>query len=87
MMCAHSHGQMLNIAKLAASLGVSHATIRHTMDIFSQTYKLRLLPAYAANLKKRLIKSPKLYLCDSGILHALLDIESYDDLLGHPVFG
>ena len=86
-MCAHHHGQLLNQSRLGESLGVSHTTIRSYLDLLSETYMLRILPPLLPNLRKRLIKSPRIYLRDSGILHALLDIESPDDLLGHPVRG
>lgn len=86
-MCAHNQGQLLNSSQLGAALGVSHTTFRSYIDLLAETYMLRVLPPYAANVKKRLVKSPKVYLRDSGILHSLLAIDSFDDLLGHPVFG
>ncbi len=86
-MCAHSHGQILNLSKLGASLGVSHHTVRSYVDILEQTFLLRTLQPYWANVKKRLVKSPKIYMRDSGILHALLDIDSHNHLLGHPIYG
>jgi len=86
-MCAHDQGQLLNSSKLGASLGVSHTTFRSYIDLLSETYMLRILPPYIPNIKKRLVKSPKVYLRDSGILHSLLAIDTFDDLLGHPVFG
>ncbi len=86
-MLAHVHGQLLNASKLGASLGVSHTTIRTYLDLLSQTFMVRVLQPYAANVKKRLIKSPKIYIRDSGILHALLEIDTFDDLLGHPAYG
>jgi hypothetical protein len=86
-MCAHVHGQLLNSSKLGESLGVSNHTIRSYIDILDHTFVLRVLQPYAANLKKRLVKSPKIYIRDSGLLHALLAIESHNDLLGHPVYG
>ncbi len=86
-MLAHYHGQLLNSSKFAQSLGVSHPTIRKYLDIMAQTFMVRILPPYVANIKKRLVKSPKIYLRDSGILHALLEIENTEDLLGHPVVG
>lgn len=86
-MCAHSHGQVLNLSKLGGSLGVSHHTIRSYVDLLEQTFLLRVLPPFEGNLKKRLIKSPKIYIRDSGLLHALLDIEEQNDLLGHPGYG
>ena len=86
-MCAHGHGQLLNASKIGSALGVSHHTVRSYMEIMAATFVLRLLPPFEANLKKRLVKSPKVYIRDSGILHALLDIDSQNDLLGHPVYG
>lgn len=86
-MCAHSHGQILNTSKIGASLGTSHHTVRKYIDILAETFLIRVLPPYGTNVKKRLIKSPKMYLRDSGLLHALLDIETQNDLLGHPIFG
>jgi len=86
-MCAHHHGQLLNQSRLGESLGTSHTTIRSYLDLLSETFMLRILPPLLPNLRKRLIKSPRIYLRDSGILHSLLDIESHDDLLGHPVRG
>lgn len=86
-MLAHSHGQIFNSSKIGASLGISHTTVRSYLDLLSQTFMVRVLEPLEANLKKRLIKSPKVYIRDSGILHTLLEVETNDDLLGHPVFG
>lgn len=86
-MCAHDQGQLLNSSKLGSSLGVSHTTFRSYIDLLSEVYMLRILPPYIANIKKRLVKSPKIYLRDTGILHTLLAIDSFDELMGHPVFG
>ena len=86
-MCAHNQGQLLNSSQLGSALGVSHTTFRSYIDLLAETYMLRILPPYAANQKKRLVKSPKVYLRDSGILHSLLAIDTLDDLMGHPVFG
>ena len=86
-MCAHNQGQLLNSSQLGSSLGVSHTTLRSYIDLLTQTFMLRVLQPYSANVKKRLVKSPKVYLRDTGILHSLLKIDSFDDLLGHPVFG
>ncbi len=85
--CAHTQGQLLNTSQLGSALGVSHTTFRSYIDLLAETYMLRILPPYTANLKKRLVKSPKVYLRDSGILHSLLSIDTFDDLMGHPVFG
>ncbi len=87
MMCAHSHGQLLNSSQLGQSLGLSHTTVRSYVDLLEQTFLLRVLPPFEANLKKRLVRSPKIYLRDSGLLHALLGLPSASALLGHPVYG
>lgn len=86
-MLAHLHGQLWNASRLAAGFGVSAPTVAHYLDILEATYMLRRLPPLQANLGKRLVKSPKVYLRDSGLLHALLGIESLNDLAGHPVLG
>lgn len=86
-MLAHYHGQLLNLSKLGQSLGVTHPTIKRYLDILEQTYMVRSLQPYSANLKKRLVKSAKIYIRDPGVLHALLEIDSIDELLGHPVVG
>lgn len=86
-MLAHTHGQILNGSQLGTALGVSHTTVRSYLDLLSQTFMVRLLEPFAANLKKRIVKSPKVYLRDSGILHSLLQIDSLDDVLAHPVCG
>lgn len=86
-MLAHNQGQTLNSAKLGSSLDKSANTVRGYIDILEQTFLLRSLAPYSVNVKKRLVKSPKVYLRDSGLLHALLDIETQDDLMGHPIYG
>lgn len=86
-MLAHHHGGVLNKSQLGQSLDVTHATIGHHLDMLAQTYMVRALPPLLPNLKKRLIKSPKVYLRDSGLLHALLGLAGEVDLRGHPVFG
>lgn len=86
-MLAHSHGQVLNASKLAGSMGVSSHTIRKYIDLLEQTFIVRALPPYTENIKKRLIKSPKVYIRDTGILHALLNIETMEELFAHPVYG
>lgn len=86
-MLAHLHGQQLNASRLGESLGVSHTTIRSYIDLLAQTFMIRRLEPYIANVKKRLVKSPRVYVRDSGILHALLEIATDDELLGHPVLG
>ncbi len=86
-MLAHLNGGLLNASKLASSMGVSSPTIKSYLDILEGTFVVRQLKPFYTNTKKRLIKSPKVYIRDSGLVHALLGIESYNDLLGHPVLG
>ena len=87
IMLAHSQGQTLNSSKLAGSMGVSAPTVTSYVDLLKDLLLLRKLPPFHANVKKRLVKSPKVYVRDSGLLHALLGIRNHDDLLGHPVAG
>ena len=86
-MCAHDHGAVLNMSKLAAALDVSVHTIRSYVELLENTLMVRVLRPDIPNLKKRLVKSPKAYIRDSGILHALLGIRTHDDLLSHPAIG
>jgi predicted AAA+ superfamily ATPase len=87
LLLAHYHGQTVNYQKLATSADLSIPTLKKYLAILQQTYMVRLLAPASTNLKKRLVKSPKIYLRDSGILHALLEIETYDNLLANPVAG
>ena len=86
-MLAHVHGSVLNASKVGQALDVSHPTVRKYLDILEQTFMVRVLRPLEVNLKKRLVKSPKVYIRDSGLLHTLLEIESWEGLYGHPVFG
>ncbi len=86
-MLAHINGQLINYSMLAASLGLSDTTVRRYTEILAETYMIRLLKPYFANVKKRLVKRPKIYFRDTGILHTLLGIYSFNDLLAHPVLG
>jgi uncharacterized protein len=86
-MLAHLHGQIFNSSQIGSSLGVSHTTARKYIDLLSETFVIRLLKPFETNLGKRLVKSPKVYIRDSGILHTLLDIGSTDNLFGHPIYG
>jgi uncharacterized protein len=86
-MIAHSQGQLLNSSALAKNFSLSLPTIQKMLDIFEGAYLIRRLLPYHSNLKKRLIKTPKLYLRDSGLCHRLLNIFEFDDLLAHPVLG
>lgn len=87
LMLAHYHGQLWNASTLAGSLGVSAPSVRHYLDILESTFMVRVLQPYSANLGKRLVKSPKVYVRDSGLLHALLNLPDHAALLGHPVLG
>ncbi len=86
-MCAHSHGQLFNMSKIGESLGVSRQTLTKWSYILEQCFILRKLVPHETNVKKRLIKSPKIYLRDSGLLHSLLNITNFQDLLGNPILG
>lgn len=86
-MLSHVNANVLNRSKLGDSLGVSHHTINSYLDILSDTFMLRVLPPFEANIKKRLVKSPKILFRDTGILHNLLNIKNYKDLLSNPECG
>jgi predicted AAA+ superfamily ATPase len=86
-MLAHSHGGIWQAAEPARSLGVSEPTVRRYLDVLTQTLMVRQLQPWHANLAKRQVKAPKVYLRDSGLLHALLDIPSLPALLSHPRCG
>ena len=86
-MVAHYHGGLLNASKFGQSMDMSHNTVRKYIDILEQTFMVRILKPLVINLKKRLVKSPKIYLRDSGLLHTLLEIDTMTELFGHPVFG
>lgn len=86
-MLAHLHGQLWNASRLAVGFGVSAPTVQHYLEILEATYMIRRLPPLHVNLGKRLVKSPKVFLRDSGLLHALLGIRNQDELAGHPVVG
>jgi hypothetical protein len=87
ILCAHHHGQTVNLSRLAADLGMSHTTVRRYIDLLEQTFIVRTLQPFEANTKKRIVKAPKLYMRDTGLLHRLLGIDSMDALFSHPVFG
>ena len=86
-MLAHAQGGMLNASSLGASLGVSHHTIARHLDILEQTFIIRRLPPFFRNVGKRLVKAPKVYLRDSGLLHHLLNLGTLDEVRNHPVHG
>jgi predicted AAA+ superfamily ATPase len=87
IMLAHSQGQLLNASSLAKSLSISAPTVSSYIDLLSDLLLVRRLPPLHANTKKRLVKSPRVYVRDSGLVHALLGIGDYNQLSGHPVFG
>ncbi len=86
-MLAHNQGQLFNASQIGGNLNVSGQTAVRYLDLMVDLMLVRRLNPWYVNVAKRLVKSPKTYLCDSGILHALLNIQSLDDLLGHPIVG
>lgn len=86
-MLAHYHGQVWNAAEPARSLGLNESTIRRYLDLLEGVFMVRQLPPWHENLKKRQIKSPKIYFRDSGLLHQLIGIRGQKDLLTHPKCG
>jgi uncharacterized protein len=86
-MVAHYHGQIWNAAELARALAVNESTVRRYLDLMSGVFMVRQLPAWFENLGKRQVKAPKVYIRDSGLLHALLGIGNRTDLELHPKVG
>lgn len=86
-MVAHMHGSVLNMSNLAKSLGVSSVSIRKYLSFLEGAFLIRLLHPYASNLKKRLVKAPKVYVRDSGVLHQLLGISTWQGLENNPMLG
>ncbi len=86
-MLAHQQGGQLNQAQLAASLGVSASTVGRYIDVLTDLYLVRRLQPWFANVGKRLVKTPKVFVRDSGLVHALLGLKDENDVLGHPVAG
>ena len=86
-MLSHYHGQIWNGSEIAASLGVDPQTARNYLDALEQTFMVRRLAPWYVNVGKRLVKSPKIYLRDSGLLHALQGIRDMDALVAHPKLG
>ncbi|MBN1421553.1 MAG: ATP-binding protein [Planctomycetes bacterium] len=86
-MLAHFHGQVWNAAEFARSLGSTEATARRYLGLLSGAYMVRQLPPWHENLKKRQVKAPKIYLRDTGLLHALLGADGFVALSGHPKVG
>jgi predicted AAA+ superfamily ATPase len=86
-MLAHLHGNVLNSSDLARSFGVADTTIRRYIETLEATFMVRTLRPYHANISKRQVKAPKVFIADSGVLHTLLDIQTARDLEGHPKVG
>jgi len=86
-MLAHGHGQIWNAAPFAASLGISQPTVRRYLDILTGLFMVRQLQPWYANIKKRQVKAPKVYIRDTGILHSLLGLKTEANILRHPACG
>lgn len=86
-MLAHNNGQMLNLSAIGGSLGVSHTTVRNYLDLLQQTFMVSILPPLVSNIGKRLVRTPKVYMTDTGLVGALLGLEDFNRIAGHPVFG
>lgn len=86
-MLAHHQGELLDASKLAAALAISGQTVARYIDLLCDLMLVRRLPAWSGNVGKRLVRSPKVYVRDSGVVHALLGLCTLDDVLGHPVAG
>ena len=86
-MLAHYHGQTLNFSELATSFGISDKTVRHYVEILEGTFMVRLLQPWLPNVGKRQVKSPKLYLRDSGIFHSLMRQVTEEDVISNPKLG
>jgi predicted AAA+ superfamily ATPase len=87
MMLAHYHGQVWNASEIARSFGVSHTAVRNYLDVMTSALIVRQVPPWHENIGKRQVKSPKVYVADSGLLHTLLKCVGLDDLEGHPKMG
>lgn len=86
-MLAHTHGQLVNLSQLATNMELSRQSIRKYLDILQETFMLRQIQPFHANIKKRLVKSPKIFIRDSGIFHTLMGIKSFRELIGHSIIG
>jgi uncharacterized protein len=86
-MLAHSQGSPFNASRLAASLGVSAPTIQRYLEVFSDLFLVRILRPWSSNYGKRLVKAPKVFIRDCGLLHAVMGIQDYESLLGQPIAG
>ncbi|MHB8473747.1 MAG: ATP-binding protein [Gammaproteobacteria bacterium] len=87
MMLAHYHGQIWNASEIARSLGEAHTTVKRHLDILTGAFMIRQLQPWFENIGKRQIRSPKVYICDSGLLHTLLGLRTFTTLESHPKLG
>ncbi len=87
LMLAHYHGQIWNGAELARAFGIAETTVKRYLDLLTNTFMVRVLPPWSENIGKRVMKTPKVYLADTGLLHALLDAPNARALEGHPKIG
>jgi len=87
MMLAHYNGQQVVLSEIGKGLDLSHTTIKSYLDILTDFYMVRLIQPWSGNTKKRLVKTPKMFIRDTGLLHKLLNISDFDMLLGNPVAG
>jgi hypothetical protein len=86
-MVAHNNGQTINYSALGNSLNISNVTVRNYLDLLASTFMIYLLPPFISNTGKRIVKSSKVYIEDTGIINALLGLQSFEQISGHPVFG
>lgn len=86
-MIANAHGSVVNYSALSKSLGISVTTVQKYVEILEDTFVVRRLPAYHVNLKKRIVKAPKAYIRDTGLLHSLWNVNNNSSLLGHHLVG
>jgi uncharacterized protein len=86
-MLAHAQGGLMNASRIGASLGVSYHTVQRHLDVLEQTFILRRLPPFHRNVGKRLVKAPKVYLRDTGLVHHLLNLGTLDEITSHPIAG
>ena len=86
-MLAHYHGQVFNASEIARSLGISVMTVKRYVDLLAGVFMIRQVQPWFGNIKKRQVKSPKIYFYDTGVLHSLLGIQTQDDLTAHPKYG
>ncbi len=86
-MLAHAHGQIWNASAFGRSLGVADHTVRRYLDLLTSTFVVRQLQPWHENVRKRQVKAPKVFVADSGLLHALLNLDDFEDILNHPNCG